>query len=236
MNTLEDIISLNEIFKDSIPNPEQIISVEYIPCNNNNSSSPVCVFGILESKHGLKIKEEMLQWLSTNYNVYCVSQKSPGKFFEYPALCFAQYLCQRREVPYLLYLHTKGAARSSIIQSRIRSMWKNQFTWNIQIYLRSLTEENYDVVCPLLGPNNETWYNGLYITSSAFGKIPDITLSKDRYVYQRLFSKSLEVKIKGILKQNINAIQLDAYMMSHTFTGKEVKFSPDFSMGIEYGI
>ncbi len=107
MNALEDIISLSEIFKDSIPNPEQTISVEYIPCNNNNTSSPVCVFGILETTHGLKIKEEMLQWLSTNYNIYCVSQKSPGKFFEYPALCFAQFLCQCREVPYLLYLQNR---------------------------------------------------------------------------------------------------------------------------------
>lgn len=114
IQSLTDINSLNEVFKD-IPVPEQTLSVDYVPCNNPDASSAhICVFGILETKHGLKIKQEMLQWLTGKYNVYCVSQKPPGTLFEYPALYFAQWLCKVREVPYLLYVHTKGAARNSI--------------------------------------------------------------------------------------------------------------------------
>lgn len=112
IQVLTDIISLSEVFKD-ILNPEQTLSVEYIQCIDKESPH-ICVFGILETKHGLKIKQEMLQWLTGKYNVYCVSQKPPGTLFEYPALYFAQWLCKVREVPYLLYVHTKGGARNSI--------------------------------------------------------------------------------------------------------------------------
>ena len=37
----------------------------------------LCVFGCLLSNNGKKIKEQMLSWLKTEYNVFCVDQNPP---------------------------------------------------------------------------------------------------------------------------------------------------------------
>lgn len=113
-----------------------------------------------------------MKWLTSSYNIWTVTQKSPGKLFEYPALRFAQYLCEDGEQA-VLYVHTKGAAKNNGIQKRIRYMWKNQFTGrHARDYFTAL--EEYDVVCPLCGSRRETWFNGMLLSSRALKAIPTI--------------------------------------------------------------
>ena len=49
----------------------------------------LCVLGVLKTSKGLQIKNEMLSWLNTKHNVFCVEQEPPGKLFEYPAIYYA---------------------------------------------------------------------------------------------------------------------------------------------------
>ncbi len=222
-------LNLTEIYKD-VQNPEVSISIEYIPCECGTVTR-TCVFGVLASERGLKIKKEMLSWLTKEYNVYCVNQAVPGRLYEYPALRFAQWLCSQGD-EWVLYVHTKGAAKPRLTQMKVRKMWKYQFTGSAaEDYISSL--DNYDVVCPLLGPNNETWHNGMFISKSAFEKIGDIVLSDDRYHYQRLFRRS-KIKARGILKEKMEITHIDAYMLSHEFSRKGVTFTHDFCLTIEY--
>lgn len=59
-----------EIYPDTDITSQQVI-IEYIE-SRENSSDKICVFGVLDSETGRKIKEEMLAWLLSEYNVYCV--------------------------------------------------------------------------------------------------------------------------------------------------------------------
>jgi hypothetical protein len=222
-------LNLTKIYKD-VQNPEVSISIEYIPCECGTVTR-TCVFGVLASERGLKIKKEMLSWLTKEYNVYCVNQAVPGRLYEYPAIRFAQWLCQNGE-QWVLYVHTKGAAKPRLTQMKVRKMWKYQFTGSAaEDYISSL--DNFDVVCPLLGPNNETWYNGMFISGRAFEKIGDIVPSEDRYDYQRLF-RSSNIKARGILKEKMEITHIDAYMLSHEFSRNGVTFTHDFCLTIEY--
>jgi len=77
-------------FKDIYPDVQDIsdsVHIEHIGCNA--ARRPACIFGILESKKGFAICDEMLAWLKPEYDVWCVYQRLPGRLFEYPALRFA---------------------------------------------------------------------------------------------------------------------------------------------------
>ena len=142
----------------------------------------------------------MLSWLSPEYDVYCVVQKAPGELYEYPALRFAQWLSDKTQHEFILYVHTKGAFFKNPVQKMIRELWRHEFTApRIQEYIRELGN-GYDVVCPLTGPNNQTWYNGMLVSCEAFRKISLIKPNKDRYQFQRLFSG---LKIKGLIKEHV---------------------------------
>lgn len=187
------------------------ISIVHI--NEHTESRRVCIFGILDSEMGRKIKDEMLSWLTLEYDVYCVIQKEPGELYEYPALRFAQWLCETKNVDYLLYVHTKGAVFKNPTQKKIRQLWKHEFTGKrADEYVEYIMNDNYDVVCPLTGTNNQTWYNGMFVSKRAFSNIPEIKPSKDRYSYQRLFSSSS--KIKGLLGYHISSDRLTEYTLT----------------------
>lgn len=77
-------------FKEIYPDVQDIsdsVHIEHIECNA--AGRQTCIFGILESKKGLAIRDEMLAWLKPEYDVWCVYQRLPGRLFEYPALRFA---------------------------------------------------------------------------------------------------------------------------------------------------
>jgi hypothetical protein len=87
--------------------------------------------------------------------------------FEYPALRFAQWISEQKEVK-VLYLHTKGAANQTELQKRVRTLWKHEFTGKrLSLYL----DDDADVVCPFLGQSKETWYNSMFISRTAFSKV-----------------------------------------------------------------
>ena len=93
----------------------------------NSTEKPLCFFGVLKSSAGIEIEKEMLPWLKHNYNVIEIMQKQPGKKFEYPALSYMQKYCIEHNVPYCLYIHTKGAYNINDIQKHIRYMWHYEF-------------------------------------------------------------------------------------------------------------
>ena len=66
----------------------------------------ICVFGVLKTKDGIKIRDEMLQWLEPLYDVLKIEQDPPGKLVEYPAIKFACQSAIEMNEP-VLYLHTK---------------------------------------------------------------------------------------------------------------------------------
>lgn len=119
---------MNLNFDDIYPDVHDIADTVHIEHISNATGRPVCIFGILESKQGLLIRDEMLSWLKLEYDVWCVYQKLPGRLFEYPALRFAQYMSIQDNIDWLLYVHTKGAANNSEIQKRIRTLWRHEFT------------------------------------------------------------------------------------------------------------
>ena len=83
-----------------------------------------------------------------------------------------------------------------------------------------------DVVCPFLGPSGETWYNGMLISPKVFQKVV-IKTSENRYDYQRLFCNIPGIIMKGLIKNKIDSVQLNTFMMTMdlTFSGKPADFS-----------
>jgi len=108
--------------------PYNTIKIKHIGNKKIFSNSIVCVFGILVNDNGLEIANSMLQWLSPEYDIYCVYQKYPGKLFEYPALRFAQWISIVYNIEIILYIHTKGAFYQYDNQIEVRKIWKLEFT------------------------------------------------------------------------------------------------------------
>ena len=71
----------------------------------------------------------------------------------------------------------------------------------------------------------------MLISKRAFENIGTIRPEKDRYVYQRLFR---EQKVKGMLRENIEASELEVYMKTHSFNRNGVKAIRDYCMALEF--
>ena len=130
----------------------------------------ICVFGVLKTKDGIKIRDEMLQWLEPLYDVLKIEQDPPGKLVEYPAIKFACQSAIEMNEP-VLYLHTKGAANPNTwIQVPTRHVWKKEFGDKERAEkLFEIARDCPDpmVVCPFSGTGRETWFNGFIINPKA---------------------------------------------------------------------
>ena len=181
--------------------------------------STVCIFGVLVNEKGLEIEKSMLDWLLPEYDVYCVYQKYPGIFYEYPALRFAQWFSLNYNISIILYLHTKGAFNCQIYQDNVRSVWKHEFTKpRNNIYINVLSYNISDISLPFRTKVN-TWFNGMFISNRAFNLIHEIKyIKEDRWYYeQHLFNTSTNtVRIKGILNDTINK-NIDAVIENNRF-------------------
>ena len=169
----------------------------------------LCVLGVLKTSKGLQIKNEMLSWLNTKHNVFCVEQEPPGKLFEYPAIYYAIKLAIEMNEP-VLYLHTKGAANYAWYQIPVRQMWKNEFgTDRIKLYLDAVNCIEPAVSTPISKENGSTVFNGFIMNPSA-AKLLQNTFhqSSDRFYFENLFNNN-EYKISGILTQNATEQQLE---------------------------
>jgi hypothetical protein len=172
----------------------------------------ICVFGVLKTKDGIKIRDEMLQWLEPLYDVLKIEQDPPGKLVEYPAIKFACQSAIEMNEP-VLYLHTKGAANPNTwIQVPTRHVWKKEFGDKERAEkLFEIARDCPDpmVVCPFSGTGRETWFNGFIINPKA-AKILLENLKKpeecERHYYERMFV-SLKVRIFCSINRNCNGIK-----------------------------
>ena len=199
---IKSMINLNEIY------PKHIINLNIIKIihkTNNSEDKPLCVFGVLENKYGLKIEEEILKWLLADYNVYIVYQKYPGKLFEYPALRFAQWIIKKKNETFLLYLHSKGAAhpnRSENIQMIVRKLWKHEYSGdNKNKYINAILTNKTDVATMFSYRKKTTWFNGFFVSQRAFDLVGKIKIKK-RIYYEMMFWKT-KARVLGILDNKV---------------------------------
>ena len=193
----------NEIFNLSLIYSKEIIKNKTIKIvhkgNKNLEKKILCIFGVLENENGYNIEKEMLKWLLPEYDVYCVYQKYPGKLYEYPAIRFAQYIVNYKNINIALYIHTKGAFFPSLIQSDIRNIWKNEYTgFNKLNYINPLKNNIVDVTCILTNKGKITWFNSFFASKKGFNYLDKIKPSNNRYNFESQFSKT-NAKILGIL-------------------------------------
>lgn len=180
-----------------------------------DEAKPICVFGILNTDTGLKIKDEMIGWLSDNYSV--VELYHNGKCYEYPAIKLAQKLCVDLDVPYTLYIHTKGAVHKTTLQSPLRDMWKREFsTDRKQLYINKINTDCPTVVTLYTSKRGDTWCNGFFCNKAAW-LIKEIYKNTDRYYFEHIFRDENGVKMIGILKEGINAQEVIRNIRNHMF-------------------
>ena len=186
-------------------NSYNTIKIKHIMKKKNSLNDIVCIFGILVNDKGIEIANEMLEWLNEEYDVYCIYQKYPGNFFEYPALRFAQWLSLIFNIKIILYIHTKGAFYPSKNQDKVRELWKYEFTNpRKNVYINLLKNNLADITLPFRC-GVSTWFNGMFISNRAFNLINIIENFKyNRWYYESLFKQS-SIRLKGILNDSIEA-------------------------------
>lgn len=180
-----------------------------------NDNKHLCVFGVLKTEEGLKIKEEMLEWLNPLYNVLCIEQDPPGTMFEYPAIKYALQLSIDMGEP-VLYIHTKGAAnKNTWYQKGVRNIWKNEFSNKTHVDEMFNLCENVNkplVVCPFTGKTNITWFNAFIVNSEAAEiTLPTLkTPTRDnRWYYECIFNKHNDITVIGTLDNECNDNKLN---------------------------
>lgn len=191
-----DNFSITDIFNNNLTN------IKIKKYTSIEKKQLICVLGILVTNLGLKIDKELTYWLEKEYEIYKVYQKYPGKLYEYPALKFAQWLVENKNISFLLYLHTKGASHKIITQrdNLIKNLWKTEFSKpRNQLYISQLISNKADVVTPLR-TGIVTWFNGMFISKRAF-QLNNILENKNRFVYEFYF-KNNNTRIKGILSNH----------------------------------
>lgn len=201
-NSIEyDNYNLSCIYNNSY----NTIKIKHIMKKKNSLNDIVCIFGILVNDKGIEIANEMLEWLNEEYDVYCIYQKYPGNFFEYPALRFAQWLSLIFNIKIILYIHTKGAFYPSKNQDKVRELWKYEFTNpRKNVYINLLKNNLADITLPFRC-GVSTWFNGMFISNRAFNLINIIENFKyNRWYYESLFKHS-SIRLKGILNDSIEA-------------------------------
>lgn len=202
------------------------MSAIHIETYNTTSKSYIpnciCVLGVLNNDRGIKIKNEMLQYLRSYYNVVACIQDAPGTLFEYPAISLACKLSTSRNTN-ILYIHTKGAgnaipanypitmmnsqvnypsvATPQDCQRIVRLMWKKEFTTSkSDAYVQPLNTSIPTVTCPYLDASRITWQNAWMINPAA-AKIlnQSMHLSTNRYYYEQLFCGLHDIQLSGII-------------------------------------
>ncbi len=202
INNNENEFNLSEIFSEEIFKSN---SIRIVHKSKNNNNKVLCVFGILESDIGFKIEIEMLEWLILNYDVYCVYQDYPGKYFEYPALRFAQWIIKKKKRDICLYIHTKGAV-NYYKSHLVRNCWKNEYSGiNKFKYINPIKNNITDITSITSSKERILWFNGFFINKKAFEIIGEIKFLNRRHYYEGLFIKYKQIRTLGILKNNATA-------------------------------
>ena len=210
-----DNFDLSDIYE-----PDIDVSTITIEHKSTDETKPLCIFGVLKNSNGFDIEKEMLEWLLPEYNVYCVYQNAPGYLFEYPAIRFMQYILEKENKIFALYLHTKGAANSNFSQKCVRNAWKNEFTGDAKNkYIELVKDNKCNVACPYKGNNRATWFNGFYVTQNAILKLGKIIPhNNDRYYFENMFNNAPEVNIIGLVLPTSTAFEVMNHVVRRPLT------------------
>jgi len=206
---LGDNYNLTSIYSYNYDN----IKIKHL--TQNPKDKIICILGVLVNQVGIRIEKEMLDWLIPEYDVYCVYQRSPGILYEYPAIRFAQWILEKLNKSLVLYLHTKGASNVYRFQEFIRNFWKIEFKFpRNKIYIKPILNNQADVSAPFRR-NRITWYNGMFISKRAFDLIGEVPKYKNRYLYEAVLFKNINIRIIGIIKDNQPPLTLENEMHKH---------------------
>ncbi len=160
----------------------------------------LCVFGVLKTKKGLLIKDRISNYLKDRFNILYIEQEPPGNMYEYPAIKYALKMALELDEP-VLYIHTKGAADPYKMwyQSSAKKMWEQEFgTEKVIQNFKLVNTKIPTIACPVIGPNNETWFNGKIINPAAAKIILEtFHFDKDRYYYEWRMQKDKRIKCIG---------------------------------------
>ena len=134
-----------------------------------------CVLGVLKTGQGLRIKEEMLKWLSKKYEVIAVEQEAPGHLYELPGITMAANLSVQTNEP-VLYIHTKGAAMQNNAQPMVRDVWNREFGRDCEFYFaKAETAELANIAgafAPMVSKDKHVcWFNGFVMNTLAAKRI-----------------------------------------------------------------
>ena len=146
----------------------------------------ICVFGVLKTEEGLRVKEEMLGWLRPQYDVIAVEQDAPGALYEYPALSLAFDIAAKTGKT-VLYLHTKGAANVTDVQEEIRTMWKNELgdPERAKKYVDLADVPEPRLSTPIMSPRKDTWFNAFFVNAAAGRILRDkVAPAEERHVFE----------------------------------------------------
>lgn len=161
----------------------------------------LCVLGVLKTDLGIKIKEEMLEWLVPLYDVTTVEVDPPNNVeFEYPFLKKACEASIDSEQP-ILYLHTKGAACNNQTQPLVRKLWRHEFSTMHDLYFDTVSKFSEAVaVAPFTSlANSICWFNGFVMNYAAAEQIDNkLRIAIDRYWYEQKLLNEARVNCIGM--------------------------------------
>ena len=133
------------------------------------------------------------------YDIYWVYQKSPGIFYEYPVIRFAQWILEKLNKSLVFYLHTKGTSLAHLFQQFIRNFWKIEFkSQRNKIYIEPILNNHIDMSAPFRN-NRITWYNGMLISKRDFDIIGEVPKFIIRYHYEGGLFNNADIRIIGII-------------------------------------
>lgn len=159
-----------------------------------------CILGVLKTEAGLKIKEEMLSWLSPIYDVITVEVDPPNDIeFELPFIKKACEVSIESNEP-VLYLHTKGAAMQNNAQPMVREFWRREFTGErSSLYFQNVACSQPCCSAPLVATTGcICWFNGFTLNPAAAQCIlPHLTIHSDRYFFEQKLLKESGVSVNG---------------------------------------
>ena len=218
-------------------------------------TKPYCVFGVLDTPKGRCIENEMLTWLSENYDVF--SLYHDGTEYEYPAIKFTHELCLDSKET-VLYIHTKGAgnfiprneyayinenikvpanATMRDWQKTVRRMWKHELTNNKEKYLLACNLNAPNVITQFTGGKKSTWNNSFFLTFQAAQKIKEIKKSPDRYFYEHMFEKE-NVNVIGVVYNDITTSsdinKMQSYIWKHYEKNKIIVSFTTYKQRVKY--
>lgn len=181
-----------------------VIGKHEVSVNKENgmaSGKRNCVLGVLASKRGLWIRDELRSWLDRSYNVTEVHADPPNdREFERPFLRKACEMAIATGEP-VLYVHTKGAANKFVSAPMVRDIWEQSFGVDTESYFRAVSTEEPTAASPLVSSRKHVcWFNGYVLNVAAARAMLahlDKPVYRDRFWYEQGLLEDAGVHVVG---------------------------------------